>query len=57
MTGNQGEIGLKSEGVVSGSTHGSVINPVVIQSDASATPGSMGRVLLASDMEHHTGWI
>ncbi|XP_048442094.1 uncharacterized protein LOC103957586 [Pyrus x bretschneideri] len=55
FAGNQGEIGLKLEGVASGSTHGSVVNLVVIQSDPSATRDSMGRVLLTSDMEHYTG--
>ena len=35
MASNQGEVGLKLEGVASSSTHRSVVNLVVIQSDVS----------------------
>ncbi|KAB2616882.1 hypothetical protein D8674_012751 [Pyrus ussuriensis x Pyrus communis] len=38
MTSDQGEAMLKLEGRASGSTHGSIVNPVVIQSDASNVP-------------------
>ncbi|TQE02692.1 hypothetical protein C1H46_011665 [Malus baccata] len=41
MAGNKDETGLKLEGVASGSTHGSVVNLVVIQSDASAVPSTV----------------
>nr|XP_028959426.1 uncharacterized protein LOC114825186 [Malus domestica] len=38
MASDRGDLGLKLEGGAHGSTHGSVVNPVVIQSDASAVP-------------------
>ncbi|XP_070664477.1 uncharacterized protein [Malus domestica] len=41
MAGNKGETGLKLEGEASGTTHGSVVNLVVIQSDASAVPSTV----------------
>ncbi|KAM1862095.1 hypothetical protein ACFX14_002599 [Malus domestica] len=41
MAGEEGASGLKLEGGAYGSTHGSTLNPVVIQSDASAVPSTV----------------
>ncbi|CAN6700860.1 unnamed protein product [Malus baccata var. baccata] len=41
MVGEEGASGLKLEGGAYCSTHGSAVNPVVIQSDASAVPRSV----------------
>ena len=41
MTSDQGEAVLKLKGRASGSTHGSIVNPVVIQNDASNVPNTV----------------
>ncbi|KAM2367604.1 hypothetical protein ACFXTH_045259 [Malus domestica] len=41
MASDKGDLGLKLEGGSHGSTHGSVVNQVVIQSDASAVPSTV----------------